>query len=46
MIGDKYSTEALDVGNLRVTGVVEEHCNSREGEWRLNLERLQESMQT
>jgi|TARA_B100001146_G_scaffold51927_1_gene45305 hypothetical protein len=46
MIGDKYNTEALDVADLRVGGVVEEHCNSREGEWRLNLERLQESMQT
>ena len=46
MIGDKYNTEALDVRPLRGTGVVEEHCNSREGEWRLNLERLQESMQT
>ena len=46
MIGDKYNTEALDVHNLRVVGVVEEHCKGREGEWRLNLERLQESMQT
>ena len=46
MIGDKYNTEALDVRTLRGPGVVEEHCNSREGEWRLNLERLQESMQT
>ena len=46
MIGDKYSTEALDVLDLRVGGVVEEHCKYIEGEWRLNLERLQESMQT
>ena len=33
MIGDKYNTEALDVGDLRVAGVVEEHCNSSEGGW-------------
>ena len=46
MIGDKYSTEALDVIILRDNGVVEEHCNSCEGGWRLKLEWLQESMQT
>ena len=26
MIGDKHDTEALDVIDLRVGGVVEEHC--------------------
>lgn len=46
MIGDKYSTEALNVHDLRIVGVVEEHCKYIEGGWRLNLERLQESMQT
>ena len=25
MIGDKHDTEALDVNNLRIVGVVEEH---------------------
>ena len=44
MIGDKYNTEALDA--LLMQGVVEEHCNNLEGGWRLNLELLQESMQT
>ncbi len=27
MIGDKHDTEALDVNDLRVVGVVEEHCH-------------------
>ncbi len=27
MIGDKHDTEALDVIDLRVGGVVEEHCH-------------------
>ena len=46
MIGDKYSTEALDVRFLRGPGVVEEHSIEVEGEWRLNLDTLEESMQT
>ena len=29
MIGDKHDTEALDVNDLRVVGVVEEHCHLR-----------------
>jgi hypothetical protein len=44
MIGDKHNTEALDV--IFIDGVVEEHCSDLEGGWRLNLEPLQESMQT
>jgi len=27
MIGDKHDTEALDVINLRISGVVEEHSH-------------------
>ena len=46
MIGDKYSTEALDVRFLREPGVVEEHSIEAEGEWRLNLDTIEESMQT
>ena len=46
MIGDKYSTEALDVHTLRSVGVVEEHSIEVEGEWRLNLDTIEESMQT
>ena len=46
MIGDKYSTEALDVRFLREPGVVEEHSIGAEGEWRLNLDTIEESMQT
>ena len=46
MIGDKYNTEALDVIDLRVGGVVEEHCKGCEGGWRLTLESPEERMQT
>ena len=46
MIGDKYSTEALDVRFLLEPGVVEEHSIEVEGEWRLNLDTIEESMQT
>ena len=46
MIGDKYSTEALDVRSLRRAGVVEEHSIEVEGEWRLNLDTIEESMHT
>ena len=44
MIGDKYNTEALDAHLMMC--VVEEHCVRIEGEWRLNLDFTQESMQT
>ena len=44
MIGDKYNTEALDA-HLKVC-VVEEHSIRIEGGWRLNLDFIEESMQT
>lgn len=46
MIGDKYSTEAPDGVVSRNGAVVEEHSMGLEGGWRLNLDSMEESMQT